>query len=240
MSIRAMSWAWQQDTKSSGERLVLLALADHAGEDGECWPHTGSLGQKCGIDARTVQRHLTSLCERGLVTKVHRRKRADGTLAGWLYRLNVDQADTTPTSCLRGDIDVVTETRHPRRVLDTTSTSSHEPSGSNHQKEPSLSVEIVDEFDRWWQTYPRKTGKQAAMKAWQRLDDTSRRAAVEALPHHVAYWEQARTASQFIPHPATWLNGRRFDDELTQPEQPQKHAPGMDMVRRVLEEARQQ
>jgi pyocin large subunit-like protein len=235
MSLRAMAWAWQQQTRSSGERLVLLALADHAGEDCECWPHTARLGEKCGIDARTVQRHLASLCDRGLVTKVHRRKRADGTLAGWLYRVEVTSADTTSTSGLRHDTDVESMSRHARQVSDTTSTSSHEPSSSNHHNEPSQLVR-ADEFEVWWEMYPRKTSKQASHRAWSKLTVDDRRAALAALPAHIQYWVDANTSPQFIPHPATWLNGRRWDDVLPAiTDTGRKQAPGMSMIRQLLE-----
>ena len=72
-----------------------------------------------------------------------------------------------------------------------------------------------DQFSEWWTIYPRRKGKahaktafKRALKAigWERL-----RAATEK------YREYCQTADQrFIPYPATWLNGGRWDDEPDQ------------------------
>lgn len=234
MSLRVMTWAWKQETKSSGERLVLLALADHAGEDGECYPSTGHLGKKCSLDPKTIQRHLTALHDRGLITKLYRRKRQNGTLAGWLYRVNVKEAEGTQMSPLREDTDVLTETGHACVVLDSTQMPSHEPSVSNHQIEPSILDALWEQF---WKMYPRKTNKQAAVKAWNKLADADKTTALEVLDLHVEHWTRSQTQQQFIPHASTWLNARRWEDELTAARQG-KQAPGMAVVRQLLEEAR--
>ena len=224
-----MSWAWEQETKSSGERLVLLALADHAGEDGECWPHSARLGEKCALDRKTVQRHLTALDARGVIEKVNRRKRNNGTLGGWLYRLPI--AEGTHTSPLREDTDVPTKRGHPRHLLEGTPTPPHEPSISNPQIEPST---VDSDWETFWSVYPRKTGKQNAEKAWNKLSTIDREHAVQHIHHHVRHWQAAGTAPQFIPHPATWLNGRRWQDELPTITSTNS-APGMDAVKRILE-----
>jgi hypothetical protein len=71
-------------------------------------------------------------------------------------------------------------------------------------------------FDRFWQAYPRKTAKPQAAKAFARLrpDEPllSRMLAALALQRQSAQWQ--RDEGQFIPHPSTWLNGRRWEDEL--------------------------
>ncbi len=235
MSVRVMAWVWKQETKSSGERLVLLALADHAGEDGECYPSTGHLGKKCSLDPKTVQRHLTALDERGLVSKLYRRKRQNGTLAGWTYRVNIKEADSTSTTPLRERTDVLTETVHACVDRDSTPTRWHESSVSNHQLETSVVDALWEQF---WKMYPRKTNKQTASKAWDKLRDCVKATASEVLQLHVEHWERSKTQQQFIPHASTWLNARRWEDELVRTQT--KEAPGMAVVRRLLEEARTQ
>lgn len=39
----------------------------------------------------------------------------------------------------------------------------------------------------------------------------------ESLPSHLSYWKAIGTEPQFIPYPASWLNGHRFEDELEMP-----------------------
>ncbi|MGR6078517.1 hypothetical protein [Achromobacter sp. CSND-B12] len=73
------------------------------------------------------------------------------------------------------------------------------------------------DFSTFWAQWPRKTAKKAAEKAWAKLRAADRRAALHVLPNHLAFWKAARTATEFIPHPATWLNGERWKDEVVMP-----------------------
>lgn len=80
------------------------------------------------------------------------------------------------------------------------------------------------DFSTFWESWPRKTAKKAAERAWARLSKRDQRAALEALPKHVAFWRATQTGPQFVPHPATWLNGARWEDEVVIPEKPQARA----------------
>ena len=69
-------------------------------------------------------------------------------------------------------------------------------------------------FDEFWTLYPRKIAKAVARKSWSRLTENQQLQAAKALTDHLAYWEAKETELEFIPHPATWLNQERFEDEL--------------------------
>lgn len=98
MSIRVSAWAWELECNSSGEKLVLLALSDHAGDDGTCRPGTARLSEKTGIGDSTVRKHLDALAARGVISRT-RRRRPDGKLGGYRYTLNVEQT-TAATSAV--------------------------------------------------------------------------------------------------------------------------------------------
>ena len=88
MSGAATGWAWKVKCGSSTERVVLLALADHAGpgDNPQCWPSQGYLSNKCHLSRETINRTLRSLRDRGLVEAV-RRKDSGGRDIGCIYRL---------------------------------------------------------------------------------------------------------------------------------------------------------
>jgi len=73
-------------------------------------------------------------------------------------------------------------------------------------------VEVSETFDRFWRVYPRRDGKKAAQKAWNKLNPDP-----NLVKKIVAAVEKAiRTDAfkpGFEPMPATYLNGRRFEDE---------------------------
>lgn len=72
------------------------------------------------------------------------------------------------------------------------------------------------EFVTFWAAYPRKVGKGQARKAWRsaviarRVD---RKEIITAAERFAAHCRQRGTEAQYIPHPATWLNGERYHDE---------------------------
>ena len=70
-------------------------------------------------------------------------------------------------------------------------------------------------FDAFWSLYPRKVGKGAAFKAWARIAPTNGQCeAMCAAVRSQMRWDQwTKNNGQFVPHPATWLNQRRWEDE---------------------------
>ena len=75
-------------------------------------------------------------------------------------------------------------------------------------------------FDEFWKTYPKKVGKGAALNAFKKLKVTDEflnrmLSAVES-QRKTEQWR--KDGGQFIPHPATWLNQGRWDDEVDDPD----------------------
>jgi len=82
-------------------------------------------------------------------------------------------------------------------------------------------------FDDFWAIWPRKVGKGEAKKAWDKA--ALKKSPDELFAAALAYAEHKhRPAKQFVPHPATWLNGERWDDELPEPPEAEKRtqSPG--------------
>ena len=67
-------------------------------------------------------------------------------------------------------------------------------------------------FDEFWRAYPLHKARKQAEQAWQRLTASDRRAAIAALPAYRLDCEQ--NGIQF-KYAQGWLNGRRWEDELT-------------------------
>lgn len=66
MSVRASHWTWEFSQARGSAFLVLLCLADHAGQDGgDAYPSVERLAKRCRVDERTVQRALATLRELG-------------------------------------------------------------------------------------------------------------------------------------------------------------------------------
>lgn len=77
-------------------------------------------------------------------------------------------------------------------------------------------------FERFWSEYPRKIAKKDAEKAWSKIPVHKQIDVMNAIKLHVLAWRQQGTEKQFIPYPATWLRGARWEDEIElAPEMPQ-------------------
>ena len=90
MSIRVMSWVWENSRAEGTDRLVLLALADYAGDDGYAYPSVARLALKARISTRTVQRCIRSLMALGEVTVSPNQGRGGANV----YRVQMRQFDT--------------------------------------------------------------------------------------------------------------------------------------------------
>lgn len=80
---------------------------------------------------------------------------------------------------------------------------------------PPTPHERGDLFVKFWKAYPRKVGKGAAEKAFakHKPDSTLVNKMVEAVNVQKRTEQWQRERGKFIPHPATWLNQRRWEDE---------------------------
>jgi len=74
----------------------------------------------------------------------------------------------------------------------------------------------VCSFDVFWKAYPRKVAKEDAIKAWTKLKVNAELAEkiMAALERFKVSPDWVKDKGEFIPYPASWLNGHRFNDEL--------------------------
>ena len=122
-----MTKVWELDLKST-DKLVLLALADHANDDCECYPSLNKISNKSGLSKQGLLNSIDRLVKNGYLIKEFR-NRADGSQTSNLYILKVEGGSQ------RGGRGVVNEVeggsqRGGRGVV-------NEVDSFNHQLEPS-------------------------------------------------------------------------------------------------------
>lgn len=113
MSVRVMTLVWAIDLPDS-EKIVLLALADCANDEGHCWPSMRTLAKKCSKTDRTVQAAIKALVDSGHLT----RREVPGK--GCNYTVHPRNSFTPETAS------------PPKQVRDTPEAASDKPS-KNHQ-----------------------------------------------------------------------------------------------------------
>jgi DNA-binding transcriptional ArsR family regulator len=101
MSISARNWAWDTHWSSGApmkEKITLLCLAEHENpEYGYAFPSHEKIAERTGQSVRTVQTHLKTLVDAGVVV-VEKRRSNKGSWLRNVYLLKVPQAyrDTDP------------------------------------------------------------------------------------------------------------------------------------------------
>jgi len=73
-----------------------------------------------------------------------------------------------------------------------------------------MSPAIQQQFDEFWAIYPRKVGKLAAAREWEK-----KRPDIELVLAALSWQIPEWTDPKFTPHPRTWLSQGRWLDERT-------------------------
>jgi hypothetical protein len=243
MSFTATRWAWSQPTGRSSSKLVLLALADRADDAGMAYPSIATLAADTDLDRKTVMPALAHLERLGLVVC------ARGVGKSTRYQLiltavttvepvpktgQVQEAapvpktgPTSPKNGTRTYQEPITNLKTPfipppqpsaEVVADATVV---EPTSKPKAKKPQT---LPAGFEDFWAAYPRKQAKQAALKAWTKIKPSPELldrilADVRHRHQHDPGWHRG-----FTPHPATYLNGARWEDDLTPTNGDDRHA----------------
>jgi len=116
MSIKVMTWVWDHSPAVGTELLMLLAIADHASDNGrDAWPSIKTLARRTRLGERTVQRVLRRLADEGhLVIHVGGGRRSNHyeiPMTSDNTELSTPPSDRRP----RQDDAPVTSPGHPRR-----------------------------------------------------------------------------------------------------------------------------
>ncbi len=72
-------------------------------------------------------------------------------------------------------------------------------------------------FENFWKAYPRRVGRSAALKAWDKISPEPELVQIilKAIESHRNCEQWRSQGGKFIPHPSTWINQKRWEDEVS-------------------------
>ncbi len=113
--------------------------------------------------------------------------------------------------------------KHGSRVVEPPyqpkSNSSSSSSSSKREKKTSKNAQPGpdDRFDRFWKAYPQKKSKGYAQKAFLKLNPSEQLMDImlDAIERAKTSRDWKKESGQFIPYPASWLNAKGWEDEIT-------------------------
>lgn len=225
MSIAALNWAFSLEVEGP-PKAVLLVLANHANEfSGECWPGLERLSLQSGLAIRTVHKALRILIEVGVLAVV-KKPSTFRVLVGAEIVKPAPRADRAPEENrhlvqkkpaprAQKDAPRAGHIEEPSRTIieppvvtkafsPTATLFGDEPVG----KPPALVNGRRVAFEKWWAAYPRKEAKGRAERAYAKaLELADSATLLDAL-------NRSWGTKKWIPHPTTWLNDKRWLDEI--------------------------
>tara|TARA_R110000822_G_scaffold293998_1_gene416020 strand:+ start:414 stop:1079 length:666 start_codon:yes stop_codon:yes gene_type:complete len=92
----------------------------------------------------------------------------------------------------------------------------HKPITTNHKPITNNILTIVNkaytDFEEFWKLYPKKVGKEAARKSWEKVNPPLEKV-MQSLQWQKESSQWFKNNGDFIPNPATYINQHRFEDE---------------------------
>jgi hypothetical protein len=173
-------------------------LANHCNDHTrQCNPSQKLLAEECSMGLSTLKGHLNGLEAAGYIETVNVFKDNIQRPNQYLLKFSSSQNRATPPS------------------------GSGYPPSQNLATEPEVKTRIEPVvqkdplFVEFWKAYPRKTNKDFAEKVFAKLkvDDALLTKMIQAIyVQNKSVWKDKE--QQYIPHPSTWLNGKRWEDEI--------------------------
>jgi len=71
-----------------------------------------------------------------------------------------------------------------------------------------------EDFQKFWKEYPKKRSKKKAEEKFLKLPRELLPKILKALQQQKESFEWQKEDGQFIPHPNTWINGKRWEDDI--------------------------
>lgn len=219
MSIDATKWAWSAPVESASQRVVLLALADRAGEEHTCWPSTARVQKDTCLDLKTVKATITRLIEIGLLADTGERKGSTGRvrvlrLIGVSGREEMNPKTESFQKRNDSEIGSLNEPKNGtmNRPKNGTQNLSKNLPKNRSLKDMCESPKIIEMFERFWGAYPRHVNRQKALEAFAKINPDEQ--LLQTMLDTIAAWSPTWKADpQYCPHGASWLNGKRWTDD---------------------------
>ena len=202
------------DKRLTLEQLrVLGALFSFRGKDtNTVWPSRQAIADRIGMNVCNISTATSALERMGWL-----RKEGKGGY-GKATRYTISVPDTVAQSATVAERATVAQQATTTVAQQATPTVAYQATRKEHNQEhnqKNITNTGADEsrFAAFWSVYPKKEAKLDAKKAWAKLNPDA--ALLETILSAIEQRKKSDTWQRgFIPNPATWINGRRWEDEI--------------------------
>lgn len=181
------------------QAVLMGMLIGMAKKSGYAYPSNKTIGTILNMTTITVQRELAILEQGGFLTRELIRDESMQIIARRIYP-NI-KTDIGVISKLRGG--VISDLIPP----------SYQNCNSNKDNSISINNKSIYEFEHFWNLYQKKGVRATAQKAFGKLRNDEKELLLTFIPKYIQNHEDAGK-KEYIPHFSTFLNQKRWNDEL--------------------------
>lgn len=209
------NWLQCRAEISQGAKLAYARLAQYAGERGKCFPKQRTLATELGVSERTVRDYLRELVEFALIESEQRGLKKSNLYFfldhPWIYegqpssgqdRQKSSAPERQETSAPYAKENQQEESPR-KRIIE----GPHSPPKGDCVKDTGSS----SQEEEIYAAYPRKVSRPPALRAIRRA--LAQKPFDFLLERTRLFAKTCNSPVEFIPYPATWFNGERYNDD---------------------------
>lgn len=182
-------------------RLLFAEITALCNKEGYCWASNQYFADLYEVDKTTVSGWIGQLKTRGYLTVQLEYKEGSKQILNRYMKINGEGIDEIINTPFQKDVEPIDQ---KTKVNTKTNTKTN------------ITVNSIGDFDSFWRFYPRKAGKEAARKAWLKLrpDAHIMQMIADNVKDRVEKGEWRKDNQSFILHASTYLNQKRWEDEV--------------------------
>lgn len=176
-------------------KALYALLVSYAGEKQTCYPSINTICKNLKVSKPTILKSILELKKNNLVI-VQKKLNKNGDYGNNIYE---------PLYLIE-EVGVVKEVDYPSQLDLLGVVKEVDPKNNN------IRNNIKESFGLFWDLYGYKIGKDAAEKSWKKLTEEERIDCMQKTPNWLEELKKETWRSQ--PHASTFLNGKRWLDEV--------------------------
>lgn len=212
------NWLLERKEVSHGAKLCYAKLCQYAGKDGICFPKQEKIANNIGLESRRQSiRLIQELESYNLIFTIKPGKKCvnrykflyhpwmgDVTFLSHHNMPNIPKMSHHNIPKMSLPIEIESKEESIRESSTTTNTNTR--------------AHLKKSFENFWKEYPKKRSKGQAEKVWLKImsgeSPVEERTISQAVLRAKTSADWQKENGRYIPHPATWLNARGWEDEI--------------------------
>nr|WP_284147812.1 helix-turn-helix domain-containing protein [Pseudomonas mosselii] len=202
---------WLDHSLSTNEKVMLVEIGSLEDDVRGCYATNAHFAEFFGLSVSRVSEIISGLAERGLI-KIDQIREGKRVVERRIRLSNPFDKPKTPSENAANPFGKGDEPPSEKAKGSNTPMSN-----TKRVKDlPAPATGSDGAFEQFWKLYPKKKSRKDALKAWGKLNPDADLQAVmiAALANHCVSRDWTKDGGQYIPNPATWLNGERWHDVL--------------------------